>query len=376
MPGFEIIGKEEKAEINKIFDDGGVLFAHGFDSLRKNFHIREFEKMFCEKINSGHSLAVSSGTAAIKIGLKALGVKPGDEIITQAFNFIATIEAILDVGAKPVIANVDDSLNMDSKEIETLITSKTKAILPVHMLGVATDMNKIMKLSKEKNLKILEDNCESLGAKFDGKYLGTIGNVGAFSFDFGKVITTGEGGMVTTNNQKIDKYAREYHDHGHENNPNFPRGKDTKTIYGFNYRMTELQGAIGKIQLDKLDFIIKNNKLRYEALLNSMGKNFNLRKIPKNSETIFDTLIFFEENENLRNKIVQHLKKQGFGTKNLPDAIEWHCASFWDHALTKDQINKTKKTQDILNKAIAIPIWLKKNVEDYSILGKVLKNLK
>ena len=140
--------------------------------------------------------------------------------------------------------------------------------------------------------------------------------------------------------------------------------------------MTELQGAIGKIQLNKLDFIIKNNKLRYEALLNSMGNNFNLRKITKNSEIIFDTLIFFEENENLRNKIVQHLKKQGFGTKNLPDAIEWHCASFWDHALTKDQINKTKKTQDILNKAIAIPIWLKKNVEDYSILGKVLKNLK
>ena len=140
--------------------------------------------------------------------------------------------------------------------------------------------------------------------------------------------------------------------------------------------MTELQGAIGKIQLNKLDFIIKNNKLRYEALLNSMGKKFNLRKIPKNSETIFDTLIFFEENENLRNKIVQHLKKQGFGTKNLPDAIEWHCASFWDHALTKEQINKTKKTQDILNKAIAIPIWLKKSVKDYSILGKVLKNLK
>ena len=200
--------------------------------------------------------------------------------------------------------------------------------------------------------------------------------MGAFSFDFGKVITTGEGGMVITNDQKIDKYAREYHDHGHENNPNFPRGKDTKTIYGFNYRMTELQGAIGKIQLNKLDFIIKNNKLRYEALLNSMGKKFNLRKILKNSETIFDTLIFFEENENLRNKIVQHLKKQDFGTKNLPDAIEWHCASFWDHALTKEQINKTKKTQDILNKAIAIPIWLKKSVKDYSILGKVLKNLK
>ena len=376
MPGFELIGKEEQEAVKKIFDDGGILFAHGFEKLRRNFHIREFEKMFSQKINCSHSLAVSSGTAAIKIGLKALGVKPGDEVITQAFNFIATVEAILDIGAKPIISNVDESLNMDPEDAKNLITSKTKVILPVHMLGVGADMDKIMKISKEKNLKVLEDNCESLGAKMDGKYLGTIGDVSAFSFDFGKVITTGEGGMVVTNKFKIDKYAREYHDHGHENNVNLPRGKDTKTIYGFNYRMTELQGVIGKVQLSKLDSIIKNNELRYKALLKSMEKTFDLRKITKKCEIVYDAFIFFEENENLRKKIVQHLKKRGFGTKNLPDAIEWHCAAFWNHALAKDQINQIIKTKNILNKAIAIPIWLKKTVNDYALLGEELKNLK
>jgi 8-amino-3,8-dideoxy-alpha-D-manno-octulosonate transaminase len=375
MPGFEIIDEKEKKAIEKIFLDGGVLFAHGFESIRKEFNVREFEKQSSKKFKCNHALAVSSGTAAIKIGLKALAVKPGDEVITQAFNFIATVEAILDIGAKPIIANVDNSLNMDPKDVETLITSKTKVILPVHMLGVPVDMRQIIKISKKNNLRILEDNCESVGAKYDGKYLGTIGDIGALSFDFGKVITTGEGGMILTQDQKLNKYVREYHDHGHENKSSLPRGRDTRTIYGFNYRMTEMQGAIGKVQLSKLDKIILNNKKRYRALLNFMENKFKIRKTPNNSESIYDTLILFEEDRNLREKIVQLLIREGFGTKNLPDAIEWHCSSFWDHALTKDQISRSKLTRDLLQKSIAIPIWLKKTVKEYSTLGKKIKKI-
>jgi len=228
MPGFELIGKEEQKAVSQIFDDGGILFAHGFDTMRKNFHVREFENLTANYFNCKYALAVSSGTAAIKVALKALGVKPGDEVITQSFNFIATVEAILDCGAVPVIANVDDTLNMSPDDCESLITSKTKVLLPVHMLGIPVDMNSIMELSKKYNLKVLEDNCESVGAKYKGKYLGCIGDAGVFSFDFGKVITCGEGGMVVTNSPVVDKYAREYHDHGHENNPDFPRGKTLK----------------------------------------------------------------------------------------------------------------------------------------------------
>tara|TARA_Y100000590_G_scaffold102398_1_gene116314 strand:+ start:400 stop:1530 length:1131 start_codon:yes stop_codon:yes gene_type:complete len=376
MPGFEIIDRKERKAVEKIFKEGGILFAHGFHLVRKNYYVRDFEKEFCKKFKCKYSLSVSSGTAAIKIGLKALGVKPGDEVITQGFNFVATVEAILDIGAKPIIANIDQTLNIDSKDVEKLITPKTKVILPVHMLGVAANMDLVNKLAKKHNLKVLEDNCESVGAKFDGKYLGTLGDVGALSFDFGKVITTGEGGMILTNNLKNDKYSREYHDHGHENNPTLPRGKDTKKIYGFNYRMTEMQGAIGIVQLKKLSKIILSNKKRYEALLKEIVQKYKIRQIPLKCKPIYDTLIFFESNNNLRKKIIKTLKKNGFGTKNLPDALEWHCAAYWNHALPPNQIKRVKKTKNLLKTAIAIPIWLKKNVKDYSILGKNLNKLK
>ena len=375
MPGFEIIDNKEKKAIEEIFDNGGILFAHGFDNLRKNYHVREFEVLIKNKLLCKNALCVTSGTAAIKIALKAMGVKPGDEVITQAFNFIATIEAILDVGAKPIICNIDSTLNMDPNEIETLITNKTSVILPVHMLGVPADMNKIMKIAKKHKLKVLEDNCEAVGAKYNGKYLGTIGDAGALSFDFGKVITAGEGGMIITNNNYIDKYSREYHDHGHENNPTLPRGRDTKTIYGFNYRMTEMQAAVGKVQLKKLNYIIKENKKRYNQLKKIISHKFQLRKIPNLSEPIFDTFIIFIEEEKKKKEILNLLNAKGFGTKNLPDAIEWHCSAFWQHALPKKQINNSKKTKEILQKSVAIPIWLKKKIKDYDMIAKLINNI-
>ena len=372
MPGWEIIGKEENLAVRKLFDDGGILFAHGYEKFRKNFHVREFEKEVCKKIRTKYSLAVTSGTAAIKIGLKALGVKRGDEVITQAFNFIATIEAILDIGAIPVITNVDDTLNMCPKDLASLITKKTKAIIPVHMLGVSANIKELIKIAKKNKIPVLEDNCESFGAKYDKKFLGTLGDVGVASYDFHKTITCGEGGMLFTNNKKIYKFACEYHDHGHENNPKLPRGRDTMTIFGFNYRITEMQGVVGKIQLKKIDLIKKNNKQRYMSLFSSIGKFLSMRKIPQNSESIYDTFIFFVKNKNKRRKIINLLNNEKFGTKNLPDAMKWHCASFWKHALPSNQIKRSLKTEKILSTAIAIPIWLRREVKDYKILGKRL----
>lgn len=372
MPGFEIIGKEEQEAVNQIFEDGGILFAHGFDNMRKNFHVREFESLTKNHFNCRNALAVTSGTSAIKIALKSLGVKSGDEVITQAFNFIATVEAILDVGAKPIIANVDKTLNMDPIDCESLITDKTKVILPVHMLGIPADMDKIMQMADKYKLKVLEDNCESVGAKYKEKYLGTIGNVGVFSFDFGKVITTGEGGMVVTNDDRIDKYAREYHDHGHENNSDYPRGSDTKTIYGFNYRMTEMQAAVGKVQLGKLDYIIEENNKRYKMFEKGLPAKLKIREIPKGSHPIYDTYIIFIESSSEREKTIKILNDEGFGTKNLPDAMEWHCTAFWDHALDNKEVLHSVKTRELLNTAVAVPIWLRKSTEEYSELAKIL----
>ncbi len=375
MPGFEVIDKKERNAVDEVFKEGGILMAHGFDNLRKKFHVREFEKKFKNKILSNHALAVSSGTAGLKIALKSLNIGPGDEVITQAFNFIATIEAIVDVGAKPIICNVDESLNMCSKNLRNLINKKTKAIIPVHMLGFGCDMKKIMNISKKYKIKIIEDNCEALGGKLYKKNLGTFGDYGVFSFDYGKNITTGEGGMITTNNKNLDRIAREYHDHGHENNPKLPRGKDTKSKPGFNYRMTELQGAIGKIQLSKLSKIITENKYRYNAYDKKLNKKIKRRFLINHSEPSYDTHIILVEDNTLRNEIISLYKDQGFGIKNLPDAKEWHCAYYWDHILKKNEIKKCLETKKILDKAIALPISLKKSIKQYKDLANKVNSL-
>ena len=372
MPGFEWINKLEEQAVKKVFLEGGVLMAHGFDKIRKNFYVRSFESKAKKYFGSKNCLAVTSGTAAIKIALKALNVKPGDEVITQSFNFIATIEAILDCGAKPVIANIDETLNLDVKELKKLINKKTKAIIPVHMLGASCNMREIIKISKIHNIPILEDNCEAVGGKYDNKYLGTIGDIGVFSFDHGKIITTGEGGMILTNKKRHDDYCRQYHDHGHENNKKLPRGRDTRKIFGFNYRMTELQGTIGIVQLKKLKKMISSNKKKYKILERILSKKFKLRKQEKNSTGIFDTFILFEENQKKRLNIIKSLTKLGFGTKNLPDAMEWHCSFFWDHALEKNQIKRSKISYNILKKSIAIPILKNKKNNQYLKLGKNL----
>jgi 8-amino-3,8-dideoxy-alpha-D-manno-octulosonate transaminase len=376
MPGYEIIDNKEKKALESLFKEGGILFAHGFDKLRKKFHVREFEQNSAKKFKSNYVLAVSSGTAAIKIALKALGVKPGDEVITQAFNFIATVEAILDLNAKPIIIGVNKSLNMDPEELEKKITKKTKVVIPVHMLGFPCEMNKIKKICKKNKIKILEDACEAIGSTYKGKYLGTLSEVGIFSLDFGKIITTGEGGLILSDSKKIYNYCKEYHDHGHQNNPKFSRGEDTKKIYGFNYRMTEMQGTIGKVQLTKLNYLVKDCKKKYQVLEKIISKKFEIRHLPSGGTPNYDTFIFFVKNLKEKKKVLSAMAKNNIGTKNLPDAIKWHCSYYWSHALGKKQIINSLKTKEILKKSIAIPVNFKINLQRYIKLAEEITLLK
>tara|TARA_Y100000996_G_C22532057_1_gene646888 strand:+ start:221 stop:1354 length:1134 start_codon:yes stop_codon:yes gene_type:complete len=376
MPGFEIIDKREKKAVTNLFDkEGGVLFAHGYEKLRKKFHVREFENQISKKFKVRKTLLVSSGTAAIKIALKSIGIKSGDEVITQSFNFIATIEAIIDTGAKPIICDIDENLNMDLADLNKKITKKTKAIIPVHMLGQSVDIQNIIKIAKKKKLFIVEDNCETVGGKYKGKYLGGFGHMGILSFDFGKTITTGEGGAILTNNNKLYKICREYHDHGHRNSKKLTRGNDIRSRVGFNYRMTELQATVGKIQLSKLDFILKKNKQRYSELYKRISKKFHVRSEIKNSKGINDTFIFFVDQKKKREKIIKILKKYKIGTKNLPDALKWHCSYYWGHAIDKKQINNSVKSKNLLLKCISIPIFINKSLNIYKKLSEEISNL-
>ena len=373
-PGNELINHKELTEIKKIFTKSdGVLFAHGFDKRRKNiFRVRKFENELSKKFNSKYVQCVSSGTAAIKVALKALGVKHGDEVITQSFNFIATIEAILDCGAKPIITGINDGLNMPVEELPKLITNKTKAVIVVHMLGYSAEMDKILKYCKKKKSPLIEDNCEAVGGSYKGKKLGTLSDIGIFSFDFGKTITTGEGGCILTNNKKNYLFFKRYHDHGHKLIKNIPRGIDDADMPGFNYRMTELQAAVGLSQIKKLDFIIRESKKRFLLIQKIIGEKVNLRKIYEKSEPNYDTIIFKIKNKSKRKKIVNYLVRSGVGTKNLPDAIKWHFAYFWKHAITKNQLKHTLKSKKILEQYIAIPIYLSISLKNYERLSKKL----
>ena len=367
MPGFELIGEEERKAVNQLFDDGGVLFAHGFDSLRNGrYHVREFETKFAKRVGVKYAQAVSSGTAAIKVALISMGVKPGDEVITQAFTFIATAEAIIDVGAKPVFVNIDKSLNMDPNELEAAITSKTKVIMPVHMLGVSCDQDKIQKIAKKYNIFVLDDSCEALGAKWGGKPLGVSSDVSTWSFDHGKTVVCGEGGMITTDNKDLYLLAKEYHDHGHMSNKTLPRGKDTHRIYGFNYRMTEIQAVIASVQLDKIDYIVKKNREYYAYLESELAsiEGVKFRQIPAKCSPLCDTLIISFEDKKIANMLVDKLIENKLATKNVPDAIEWHFAKYWDHMLEEFQMSKEElqehliPSSKIIERSVALPIMI------------------
>jgi 8-amino-3,8-dideoxy-alpha-D-manno-octulosonate transaminase len=382
MPGFEVFGEEERKAINSLFDkNGGVLFAHGFETTRKGVYcVREYERVFAKRFGTPHGQAVSSGTAALKVGLKALGVSPGDEVITQSFTFIATVEAILDVGATPVVVDVNDTLNICPKSLEAAITDKTKVILPVHMMGAAADMDSVIALATKHRLKVLEDTAQACGGSYKGSLLGTIGHVGAFSTDAGKTITTGEGGMVLTANQDVHIQVRALHDHGHEYNSKLGRAEEGALIWGFNYRMTELQGAIGVVQLSKLDYILerqRENKRKLKAALD--GRYFTFRSLLDPEGDIGDTVIIFLETAEQAKLLVTGMRDAGLGTKNLPDAIRWHFAGYWDHIFqipeSKPSENCWKQSAELLERAVALPVMVNMSDETINMVASTINRI-
>jgi 8-amino-3,8-dideoxy-alpha-D-manno-octulosonate transaminase len=256
MPGFEIIGEEEKKEILEVLSHK-VVFRYGFDAERKGIYkVAAFEKEFSKYCGVEHALAVSSGTAALRIALAALGISPGDEVITQGFTFVATWESILDAGAVPVFAELDETLCLDPADVARKITPRTRAVIPVHMCGAQARIKEIVEVASKRGIPVIEDTAQSCGGRIHGKALGSFGSVGCFSFDSVKTLTAGEGGMLITDDKDLYTKASEYHDHGHDHNPSVTRGLEKRNFMGMNYRMSELQGAVALAQLRKLETVI------------------------------------------------------------------------------------------------------------------------
>jgi 8-amino-3,8-dideoxy-alpha-D-manno-octulosonate transaminase len=340
MAGSELIGKEEMKEVMDILETG-VFARYEFDNERKGIYkVKEFEEAFAKYLGCNHSLGVTSGSAALKVAMTALDIGPGDEVIVPAFDFIATYEAVLEVGAIPIMTDIDDSLNLDPVAFEERITPYTKAVIPVHMCGAPANIEEIINVAKRHNLLVLEDNAQACGGSYKGRKLGTFGDMGILSFDYYKTITTGEGGMVITNDKGLYDRSDWYHDHGHDHNPNVGRGLEGRTILGFNFRMNEFQGAVGLAQLRKLDYIIgeqrKNKAAIKEALSSVPGIGFRKLFDPDGDTATF--LGFNLPDEASARKFQSVLKEEGVDTIYYKDNA-WHYAPRWEHLIAWSTAN-------------------------------------
>lgn len=368
MPGYEVIGSEELREVQDVFESGGVLFRNGFESFRNGcFKVREFENNFALHMDVKMALAVTSGTAAIRIALAALGIGQGDEVITQSFTFVATVEGIIESRATPVCAEIDHTLNLDPEDLLAKITPRTKAVIVVHMLGMPARLPEILDICKQHNLILIEDTAWGCGGNLQGRALGTWGDIGTFSFDFAKTMTTGEGGMIVFKDELVWKKAMAWHDHGHENNPSLPRWEDSRSSSGFNYRMMELQGAVGLAQLKKLPEIVNAQRENYDLLAQVIGEfpGVELRESPIGSYGTADALVFLVASQQLALRCREQLLEQGLTTKILPEAYTWHFAGCWDHMpelLISHDGNLSQafpKSQEILSRAVSIPVGVR-----------------
>ncbi|MDI9570576.1 MAG: DegT/DnrJ/EryC1/StrS family aminotransferase [Pseudomonadota bacterium] len=343
MAGYEAFGKEEIKEVMDVMETG-ILMRYGFDAERKGvFKVRQFEEEFAAACGTAHALGVTSGSAALKVALTALDVGPGDEVICPAFTFIATYEAVLEVGAIPIMADIDASLNLDPDDIINKMTPYTKAVIPVHMCGAPANIDRIVEVARKSHLLVLEDAAQAVGASFRGKKLGAFGDMGIFSFDFNKTITTGEGGMIVTDREDLYKRADWYHDHGHDHNPKIHRAQEDHPLLGFNYRMNELQGALGLAQFRKLPEIIAAQRQNKAALKDALGQvpGLTFRNIPDpDGDTA--TFLGFHLPDAAATERFQSLLGEEKIDAVLFKKNKWHYVPNWEHLIAWSTANSKK----------------------------------
>ncbi|MFA5513066.1 MAG: DegT/DnrJ/EryC1/StrS family aminotransferase [Candidatus Kapaibacterium sp.] len=332
MPGFELFGEEERNSVNEVLETG-VLFRYGFDTARRGiWKAKEFESEFALKVGAKHCLLVSSGTSALSTALAACGVGYGDEVIIPPFTFVATVEAVLSTGAIPVFSEINETLCLDPDKINEKITEKTKAILPVHMCGAMAQISEIKRVADEHNLILIEDACQAVGAHIDGKFAGTWGKAGCFSFDSVKTITCGEGGAVVTDSDEIYVKADAFHDHGHDHIGN-DRGKEDHMLLGMNYRISELNAAVGLAQLAKLDEIIDIQRKNFAEIANTLGEFpfVKLRDIPNREGDSCTFISFMLPDEDTARRIASGLSENGVDSCFYWYDNNWHYLRNWHH---------------------------------------------
>lgn len=332
MPGTELFGAEEKKEIADVLETG-ILFRYNHDAQRNGiWKAKDFEAEVRKITGAKYAHAVSSGSTAVAAALAAAGIGAGDEVIVPPFTYIATVEAVLFIGALPVFAEIDETLCLSAEGIRKAITPKTKAVCLVHMCGGMAEMDSIMQVVYENNLILVEDAGQAFAASYKGTATGLFGKAGSYSFDFFKIATAGEGGVLVTNDEQVYKNADSYCDHGHDHIGN-NRGMEQHPILGFNYRISELHAAVGVAQTRKVPHIREaNNKLKkmlVDILSQTEGISFATLADPSGDSATFLNILL--PDTEAAKRTVAEFNEAGVTGFNYWYTNMYHFINQWDH---------------------------------------------
>jgi 8-amino-3,8-dideoxy-alpha-D-manno-octulosonate transaminase len=339
------VGAGTRAKIRELLEsdenppDAGIFFRY----YNPRSKVDELEKMVREKIGCKYALGVNSGTSALIAALAAAGVGPGDEVIIPGYTFFASAAAVVAAKAIPVITEIDESLTIDPAEIEKNITDRTKAVMPVHMVGMPCAMDSICEIAKQNNLVVIEDAAQSFGGKFKGKYLGMWGDIGCTSLNTYKVIGSGEGGLVMTDDEWLYTRAQSYHDTGACWRPDrFAKERRPGELFcGENYRMNELAGAVAVAQMRKLDWINERtretyNFLKGRILLPSCAHWAE----PNDPEGVcgYTLGILFDNSEQAVKAIKAGIGLGGMAAEATRGVRDWHVYWNWEQIIEKKTV--------------------------------------
>ena len=340
MPGFELFGDAERREVNEVLESG-ILARYGFDKSRNSiWKAKDLEKELAITLGGDYVHAVSSGTAALTTAMMALGIGAGHEVIMPTFCFVACFEAIVTVGAIPVLVDIDETLTLDPSAVEVAITKKTKAVLAVHTCGAMAQMEELNSLCSRHNLILIEDVSQAFGGTYAGKALGTIGLAGIYSFDFLSTITCGEGGAIITNDPSVYKRCDEYSDHGHDHLAEV-RSNDDHRYFGANHRISELHAAVGLAQLRRLSEILDRQRSNFGLLSKSLKEvpGIALRTVPDEAGDTCTHLSFFLPTEKITRQVVEDMQAQEIPCFYWYES-KWNYIAKWEHLKNGSWMNR------------------------------------
>jgi dTDP-4-amino-4,6-dideoxygalactose transaminase len=397
-PGGNLIGAEEEQAVLEVLGNKRLFRYYGPQPGPSKAD--EFERAFAAHMSIRYTVAVSSGTAALMAGEAGVGIGPGDEVIVPAYTWIASASSVALMGAVPILAEVDETLTLDPADVARKITPRTKAILPVHMRGAPARMEELLALGRARGLRVIEDAAQANGGSYRGRRLGTLGDVGCFSLQFNKIITCGEGGVVSTADEAIYHRAVMLHDTVGGLRNNVP---PEQTLLGMNFRITELAAAVALVQLGRLDDLLAAMRSRKRVIkegiadaLARAGGRFRAITDPDGDSAI--ALIFFLPTVELAHRAVRALNAEQIGASTLydPDKIDYHVYAHWAPILAQRtwtpeggpwrwsepveySADMCPQTLDLLGRAVHLdvnPLYTDEDVaETVAGVNKVLKAL-